>query len=77
MTSAIPSPPTIRPGKMFQKSELASRREKMKSDRESKIIPTPISQREPTRSENFPATGAMRMIRTVIGRNDAPVCTAE
>ena len=35
------------------------------------------SQREPIRSEVFPAIGASRMIRIVIGRNAAPAWTAE
>ena len=62
---------------MSQKFEVASSREKMSSENESSTIPTPTSQREPTWSEYFPAIGATRMIRTVIGRNDAPVWTAE
>ena len=40
-------------------------------------MPPPTSQREPNRSESFPARGAIRMIRHVIGRNDAPACTGE
>ena len=36
-----------------------------------------MSPREPIRSLVFPAMGAMRMIRIVIGRNAAPVWTAE
>ena len=43
----------------------------------SSVIPPPTSQREPKRSESRPACGAIRMISTVIGRNDAPVCTGE
>ena len=39
-------------------------------------MPAPISQRAPIRSENLPATGATRMISTVIGRNVAPVSIA-
>jgi len=77
ITIAIPNPPTSSPGRMSQKFELASRREKIRSEIERRTIPPPISQREPTRSEYFPATGATRMMRMVIGRNDAPVCTAE
>ena len=42
----------------------------------SSVIPAPISQRGPIRSETFPATGATRMISTVIGRNVAPVLIA-
>ena len=38
----------------------------------SSVIPPVISQREPMRSESFPAMGATRMINTVIGRNAAP-----
>ena len=34
------------------------------------VIPPPISQREPTRSDSRPAIGAMRMISVTIGRND-------
>ena len=39
-------------------------------------MPAPISQRGPTRSVNFPATGATNMISSVIGRNVAPVWMA-
>ena len=40
-------------------------------------MPAPISQREPTRSESFPAIGATRMIRTVIGKKIAPAFVGE
>ena len=40
-------------------------------------MPAPISQREPMRSESFPAIGAMRMIRIVIGRKIAPAFVGE
>jgi hypothetical protein len=40
-------------------------------------IPAVISAREPMRSDDFPAIGAIRMIRIVIGRNAAPAWTAE
>ena len=36
-----------------------------------------MSPRDPIRSLVFPAIGAMRMIRMVIGRNAAPVWRAE
>ena len=36
------------------------------------VIPPPISQRDPIRSESFPAIGATTMIRSVIGRKLAP-----
>ncbi len=41
------------------------------------VIPPPISQRDPTRSDSRPAIGAMRMISIVIGRNAAPACVGE
>ena len=65
------------PGRTSQKFEVWSSREKIRSEIERRTIPPPMSQREPTRSEYFPANGATRMMRTVIGRNDAPVWTAE
>ena len=40
-------------------------------------MPVVISQRDPTRSDAFPAIGAIRMIRMVIGRKAAPAWTAE
>ncbi len=40
-------------------------------------MPPPISQREPIRSDCFPAIGASRMIRIVIGRNAAPAFVGE
>ena len=77
ITIAMPKPPMRSPGRMSQKFEVASSREKMSSEIERSSIPPATSQREPTRSEYFPAMGATRMIRTVIGRKDAPVWTAE
>ena len=41
-----------------------------------RIIPAVIRPRDPIRSLVFPAIGATRMIRIVIGRNAAPVWTA-
>ena len=77
ITSAMPKPPTSRPGRMFQKLEPTLRVEKSKSDAVRRSIPTPISQREPTLSERRPAWGATRMIRHVIGRKVAPVRMGE
>ena len=73
---ASPKPPTSRPGRMFQKDELASSVPKRISETASRVIPAPMSQRAPTRSEKRPAIGATRMIRTVSGRNVAPVSIA-
>ena len=56
--------------------ESASSWANISSEPVSSSIPAPISQREPTRSENFPAIGATNMISTVIGRNIAPVWIA-
>src|SRR2546423_1779226 len=72
ITSAMPKPPTSRPGRMFQKVDPASRVEKIRSDAVRSTMPRPISHREPTLSERRPACGATRMIRHVIGRNVAP-----
>ena len=70
ITIAIPNPPMRSPGKTSQKFEVwSSRGEDQERDREEHH-PAAMSQREPTRSECFPATGATRMMRTVIGRND-------
>ncbi len=62
---------------MFQKLESSPSREKISSDADTRIIPVPISQREPTRSESFPAIGAMSTMRIVIGRKAAPACVGE
>ena len=40
-------------------------------------MPPPTSQREPKRSDSFPARGASTMISSVIGRNEAPASTGE
>src|SRR5205823_2300585 len=77
IVSAIPKPPTRRPGRMFQNDDARSSVEKMRSDDVTRSIPRPTSQREPTRSDSLPAGGATRMISTVIGRNVAPVSIAE
>ena len=76
MVIAIPIPPTTRPGRMFQKDDCWSSVAKSSSDTVSSDIPTPMSQRGPTRSEILPAAGATNMISTVIGRNVAPVLIA-
>ena len=73
---AIPTPPMSRPGRMFQNDDLASRVPKRVSETASRVIPAPISQRAPIRSEKRPAIGATRMIRTVNGRKVAPVSIA-
>ena len=39
-------------------------------------MPDVISQREPKRSDAFPAIGATKMISPVIGKNAAPASTA-
>ena len=77
ITSAMPTPPTRRPGRMFQKSELVSSWAKITSDAATSARPPPISQRAPIESVSFPARGAIRMISTVIGRKIAPVWIAE
>ena len=73
---ASPTPPTSRPGRIAQNDELASRVPKRTRETASRVMPAPISQRAPTRSENLPAIGATRMIITVMGRNVAPVLIA-
>ena len=62
---------------MFQKSELVSSWAKITSDAATSARPPPISQRAPIVSVSFPARGAIRMIRIVIGRKVAPVWIAE
>ena len=74
---AIPAPPTSSAGKRFQKDECWVSNEKRTSERLTRPMPPPISQREPMRSESFPATGAKKMMQRVIGRKDAPACTGE
>ena len=58
---------------MSQKFESRSSIENEKSEALRRTSPAPISQREPTLSENLPASGATKTIRIVIGRNVAPV----
>ena len=74
---AIPTPPTIRPGKRSHHVPFSPSREKIRSDPATRVIPIPTSQREPTLSEYFPASGAIRMIRIVIGRKLAPAFVGE
>src|SRR6266496_6810786 len=76
MTIAIPNPPTTRPGTMSHHDDDASSVANKSSEPVKSVIPAPISQRGPTRSTSFPATGATNMIRRVIGRNVAPVLIA-
>ena len=73
---AIPTPPTTSPGKMSHHVDCASSVANSSSEPVKSVIPAPISQRGPTWSESFPAAGATNMIRTVIGRNVAPVLIA-
>ena len=40
-------------------------------------MPPAINQREPTRSESFPAIGAKITIMTVQGSSAAPACTGD
>ena len=74
---AIPAPPTRRAGKRFQNDECWSSSEKRTSETLTSSMPPLISQRAPRRSDSFPATGAKKMMQSVIGRNDAPACTGE
>ena len=62
---------------MSQKVESRPSREKMASEPARQSIPAVMRAREPMRSDDFPAIGAIRMIRIVIGRNAAPVFVAE
>ena len=65
-------------GKMFQKDECSVEpREEQAARSPTSVIPPAISQREPIRSESFPAIGATRMISIVIGRNVAPAWIGE
>src|SRR5262245_27331955 len=72
----MPNPPATSPGTRSHHDEPASRVPKSRRDAARRIIPPPISQRGPKRSESFPATGATRMIKTVNGKNVAPVLIA-
>src|SRR5215211_5267619 len=76
ITVAIPKPPTSRPGRIAHHDDSASSVANSVSDTASNVMPPAISQRGPTRSEIFPAAGATRMIRIVIGRKVAPVLIA-
>ena len=62
---------------MSQKFESRSSIEKEKSEALRRTSPAPISQREPILSENFPASGATKTIRIVIGKNVAPIWMGE
>src|SRR6266702_3599903 len=73
---AMPKPPVSKPGRMFHHDDAVPRVPKSSNEPVRRIMPVPISQRGPTRSEIFPAAGATRMISTVIGRNVAPVLIA-
>jgi len=75
MTAGIPRPPSSMPGARFQKLSCTPSREKYRSWAARRIMPPVSSQREPSRSERRPASGAMTMIRPVIGRNVAPAST--
>ena len=77
IVSAMPMPPTTSAGTIDQKRLPWSSCANSTSETASSDMPPPISQREPTRSEARPATGASRMIRNVIGRKSAPVSIAE
>ena len=77
IASAIPRPPVSRPGRMSQNVEPTSSCAKSTSDSETSVMPAPTSHRDPTCRSSCPASGATRMISTVIGRKTAPVCVAE
>src|SRR6266545_8157124 len=77
IASDIPMPPRTRPGRTSQKFESTPKNENEISEALKHTSPTPISQREPIRSENLPAAGASNTMRTVIGRKLAPVWIAE
>ena len=51
IVSAIPTPPTISPGKRFHHVLSRPRREKIRSEPATSSIPIPTSQREPILSE--------------------------
>ncbi len=74
---AMPAPPISSAGRMSQKFECSPRRANRSSEPETRVIPAPTSQREPTRSVIRPAIGATSTISTVIGRNVAPAFVAE
>ena len=74
---AMPAPPTSSAGNRFQKDECSSSSEKSTSEPPTSVMPAPISQREPSRSESFPAIGAKKTMQSVMGRKAAPACTGE
>jgi hypothetical protein len=57
---------------MCQKLELTVTVESSRQQSATVVIPPEINQREPTRSESFPAIGAKITIRIVHGRSAAP-----
>ena len=73
----MPIPPRIIAGRRPQKVSVPPIREKRKSEPASTVIPPVTSQRGPTRSDSRPACGAIRMIRSVQGRNEAPAWIGE
>src|SRR6185436_7365344 len=73
----MPNPPSTSAGRSTQNVESAESWLKYASWTARSTMPPVISQREPQRSDARPASGAIRMIRTVIGRNAAPASTAE
>ena len=77
IASDMPKPPRTSPGTMSQKVASTPSIENEISEALSSTSPEPISQREPILSENRPASGATNTIRTVNGRNVAPVWIGE
>ena len=77
IASAMPIPPTTSAGNRSHQVELSSSKENRRSETLTRSMPPLISQRDPIRSESFPAIGATKMMQSVIGRNDAPASTGE
>ena len=72
ITNDIPSPPRMKAGSMCQKLECSVTVESSRQQTATTVIPPAISQREPTRSESFPAIGAKMTTISVQGSSAAP-----
>ena len=77
MISPVPMPAKMKPGSSTVQAESASSRAISTSPIPTSASPAPIMNRTGNRAESFPATGATKNDRSVVGRNRRPACSGE
>ena len=77
IVNAMPVPPVSSAGRKFQNVAPASSCANSTSDTATRVMPNPISHLAPIVSVSRPACGAIKTIRSVMGRKSAPVWIGE